>query len=120
MFQQAESPFPTNRQLLLLQAALLSGNDMLSAWKKWKEEVDFENEVEHASFRLLPLLYQNLHRHKIDDPLIDRLKGIYRKAWSNNHLLFFKCSKVLDLLHKNDTPTIVMKGIALSVLIYKN
>jgi len=120
MFQQAESPFPTNRQLLLLQAALLSGNDMLSAWKKWKEEVDFENEVEHASFRLLPLLYQNLHQHKIDDPLIDRLKGIYRKAWSHNHLLFYKCSKVLDLLHKNDTPTIVMKGIALSVLIYKN
>ncbi|MCF6171945.1 MAG: nucleotidyltransferase family protein [Bacteroidales bacterium] len=120
MRKSSHSPFPTKTQELLLQAALLKGQPMQKAWEKWKAEVNFEKEVEYASFRMLPLLYQNLQSHRMNDPLMLRLKGIYRKSWSNNHLLFHQTAKVLKLLHSHKIPTIVMKGIAMTITVYKN
>ena len=120
MVNQHGSPFPTNAQELLLQAALLKEGKMLVAWEKWKSKVDFEVDVEYASFRMLPMLYQNLHAHAVNDQLMFRLKGIYRKSWSANHLLFYKAGRVLSLINNSGIPTIVLKGIALSILTYKN
>nr|NQU92800.1 nucleotidyltransferase family protein [Bacteroidota bacterium] len=120
MHQNSGSPFPTEPQQFLLQAALLSGNDMLLALQKWRELVDFETDIRFASFRMLPLLYQNLHQHNIDDPIMPRLKGIYRKAWSNNHILFHKAAAVLRYLQNEGIQTIILKGIALTTLVYKN
>ena len=120
MSQLTGSPFPVKSHELLLQSALLKGNEMMSAFESWKTTVDFEKDVEYASFRMLPLLYFNLHNQGVDDPLMPRLKGIYRKSWSKNHLLFFKAGDVLSYLQNAGIRTIVMKGIALSVLIYKN
>ena len=120
MSENSNSPFPTKPQELLLQAALLKGEAMQRAWYEWKSLVDFEQDVEHASFRMLPLLYNNLHAQGVKGPLMQRLKGIYRKSWSNNHLLFHKTAKVLKLLHSNEIPTIIMKGIALTIGVYKN
>jgi len=93
---------------------------MIKAWNEWKSMVNFEKDVEYASFRMLPLLYINLHSNGVKDELMHRLKGIYRKSWSNNQLLFNKAAGVLKLIHKNKTPTIVMKGIALTIDVYKN
>ncbi len=93
---------------------------MKKAWNEWKLAVDFEKDIAYASFRMLPLLYNNLHTQGVKDALMPRLKGMYRKSWSNNHLLFHKTAKVLKLLHSNEIPTIVMKGIALTIEVYKN
>jgi len=93
---------------------------MIKAWNEWKSMVNFEKDVEYASFRMLPLLYINLHSNGVKDELMHRLKGIYRKSWSNNQLLFNKAAGVLKLIHKNKNPTIVMKGIALTIDVYKN
>ena len=120
MRENSNSPFPTKSQELLLQAALLKGEPMHKAWNEWNSLVDFEQDVEYASFRMLPLLYNNLNAHGVKDPLMLRLKGIYRKSWSNNHLLFYSTAQVLKLLHSNEIPTIVMKGIALTIGVYKN
>ncbi len=120
MRESSGSPFPLKEQELLLQAALFKKDKMLVAWEKWKSLVDFEEDIEHASFRLLPLLYHNLYKQGNTDPLMLRLKGIYRQSWSKNHLLFHKTGQILSLLHKNSIPTIVLKGIALSILTYKN
>lgn len=114
------SPFPSASQALLLKAAILQGNKMLSAWNAWKSKVNFETDVEHASFRMLPLLYHNLHKQGIQDELMPRLKGIYRQSWSKNHILFHKTGKVLAQFQSVGIPTIVMKGVALSILVYKN
>jgi hypothetical protein len=120
MYPNNGSPFPSEMQEQLLKAALLTGDEMLGAWKKWKASVDFERDIEYASFRMLPLLYYNLSRQHINDRLMPRLKGIYRQAWSKNHLLFYKAAKVISLLNDAGIPTILLKGIALTVLVYKN
>jgi hypothetical protein len=114
------NPFPSEKHGLLLKAALLKGDDMLRAYRQWKALIDFEKDVEYASFRTLPLLYQNLQEHNIADELTPRLKGIYRQAWSKNQFLFFKTGKVLKFFEEQGIKTLVMKGIPLSILFYKN
>jgi len=117
---KAGNPFPAEKQQLILQAALLSGPKMHDAWEAWRSKVDLETDIEYASFRVLPLLYHNLHNKGIDNPLMPRLKGIYRQSWSKNHILFYRTGKVLQLINSAGIPTLVLKGIALTILTYKN
>lgn len=114
------SPFPNHAQELLLKACVFSGEEMLSAFAEWKQLVDFETDIDHGSFRQLPLLYHNLNKHGVNDSMMPRLKGIYRQAWSKNQMLFHKTGMVLQLLSSSKIPSIVLKGIALSILSYKN
>ena len=115
-----ESSFATKDQELLLRAALLKGADAVEAWREWKSAVDLEGHLDNGSFRLLPLLYTNLKRLDVKDPLMGKLKGIYLKAWYNNQRLFFEASKILDYLHNEGIQTIVLKGVPLAILNYKN
>ena len=94
-----DSSFATKDQELLLRAALLKGADAVEAWNEWKSAVDWEGHLDNGSFRLLPLLYTNLKRLEVRDPLMGKLKGIYLKAWYENQRLFFEASKILDYLH---------------------
>jgi len=114
------NPFPSKKHELLLKAALFQGDKMFKAFHEWKRLVNFEEDIEPVSFRLLPLLYHNLSRQSVEDELMPRLKGIYRKSWSKNQLLFYKTGKMLVFFHENRIKTLVMKGIPLSILIYKN
>ena len=59
MNKKSKSPFPTVTQILLLKASLMSGIEMQLAFEEWDSKVDFEKEIDYASFRLLPLLYNN-------------------------------------------------------------
>lgn len=114
------SPFPDPEQELLLKACLLKNEDMLTAFHQWRECVDFETDVERGSFRLLPLLYFNLMQHQVEDPLMGRLKGIYRQSWSKNQFLFRKAGIVVETLASSGMETMLIKGIPLSLRTYKN
>lgn len=117
----AGGPFPNSSQELLLKAALMDKNIALPAWKEWRKNVDFELDVDHGSFRLLPLTYKNLSSFGYSDDLVSgRLKGIYRQAWIKNQQLFYKTAEVLETLHKAGIKTAVLKGIALTKQVYKN
>ena len=71
--------WPTPAQELLLRSALLTGPGALEAWQRWKSQHDLvESELDHGSFRLLPLVYRNLSAQGIEEPHLARLKGIYR------------------------------------------
>ena len=120
MSHSSGNPFPSQKHELLLKSALMEGEMALSAFYEWKKLVNFEEDIEYASFRMLPLLYMNLSRQDVQDELMPRLKGIYRKSWSKNQLLFYKTGKVLKFLQDQGIKTLVMKGIPLSVIIYKN
>jgi hypothetical protein len=120
MNHSAGNPFPSEKHELLLKAALLKGDEMLRSYQQWKKLVDFEEDIEYASFRTLPLLYQNLQEQGISDELMPRLKGIYRKSWSKNQFLFFKTGRMLKFFEGHGIKTLVMKGIPLSILFYKN
>ena len=112
--------FATEAQELLLKAALLRGESAKQSLTKWMAAVDFEGELDHGSFRLLPLLFHNLKKQGIVHPAMDRLKGVYRYAWSQNHKLFQELSKVLNCLHRARISTMVLKGAALTLRVYKN
>jgi hypothetical protein len=110
----------TTHQELLLKAALLSGKDALDAWNKWQDKTDWEKHLDQGSFRLLPLLYTNLQKHGVDDPVMGKLKGIYRQAWSKNQTLFHEMAGVVDALQSAGIKTLLLKGAPLSLLYYKN
>jgi len=113
--------WPTAEQQLLLQAALWSGDDAVAAWSEWTSRVDLmEDHVDEGSFRLLPLVYRNLERLRLGGPLIARLKGIYRYSWAKNIALFNRSQSVLQNLHAAGINTIVLKGVALSLLYYRD
>lgn len=117
----AWSPFPNSLQGLLLKAALTGREEALPAWKKWRSTVDFELDVDRGSFRLLPLIYKNLSSFDYSDDLMTgRLKGIYRQEWIKNQQLFYKTGKIVQILNDNEIPAVVLKGIALTKLVYKN
>ena len=116
----AENVFTTREQELLLQAALKSGEAALDAWRQWLDCTNIENEIDHGSFRLLPLLFYNLKRQDIDHPIMNQLKGIYRHAWSNNHKLFFELGNLLKHLNNAGIPSMVLKGAALTIETYQN
>jgi len=98
---------------------------MLEAWRQWRDTVDFETGVDPGSLRLLPLAFHNLYDKAagnpvMNDPVMQRMKGIYRKSWSRNHFLFRKTARVLALLHGHGIPNMVLKGIPMSLLVYGN
>ncbi len=120
MSQPAEALFATKDQELLLKAALLKGQDAIAAWEEWKRTNDPEGHLDIGSFRLLPLLYMNLHQHRINDPLMSRLKGIYRLAWYENQKLFHYISEIIRYLQDAGIKTMLLKGAALTLLYHRN
>jgi Uncharacterised nucleotidyltransferase len=112
--------FPSFEQELLLQAALLPGDLGLAAWRKWKQRVSWEEDLDAGSFALLPLLYNHLKELGVDDPAMGRLKGIYRKVWYQNMTLLHETAEVLRLFETNRIETMVLKGAALSQLYYRD
>src|SRR5581483_1440648 len=111
--------WPTREQELLLRAALLRGKDAISAWEEWKIATDIE-EADPGSERLFPLLHRNLITHEIRDPLVDKLKAFYLRTWRRNQLLFYKTATLLQLFHKAGIQTMILKGVALTALYYRD
>src|ERR1051325_10360443 len=110
---------PTTEQELLLQAALGSGPAAVSAWRQWKAITDFDHYLDDDSFELLPLLYMNLRRHGVKDPLIHKLKGIYRRLWCENQLQFRVLAESLDRLNRAELPTLLLDAAGLSAKYYR-
>jgi hypothetical protein len=81
----------TANQELLLKAALLSGEESINAFREWQDSDDWEECREPGSFRLLPLLYINLQKQGVDNPVMGQLKGIYCKMRASRQC----CSKGL-------------------------
>ena len=111
--------WPTGEQELLLRAALLQGKSSLEAWERWKSSVDIEH-LDIGSHRLLPHLYRNLQTQGVKDPLMGRFKGVYRRTWYDNQLLFHHVSALLLSFRDAGIETIVLKGAALALLHYKD
>lgn len=113
--------WPTPGQELLLLAAVTPGPGALAAWQAWKAEHDLiESHLDHGSFRLLPLVYRSLLARGADEPLMPRLKGIYRYWWCSNQRLFHRAAGALHALEEAGIPTLVLKGAAASVAYYRD
>jgi len=111
--------WPTAQQELLLRAALLKGKDSIEAWERWRSSTDIEH-LDIGSHRLLPHLYRNLQDQGVKDPLMLTFKGVYRRTWYDNQLLFHAVSTLLLTFRDAGIETMVLKGAALAILHYKD
>jgi len=119
MKQYPDSCWPTVEHEFLLKACLLKGNDAVNAWETWKDRVDF-TEIDPASRNLLPLLWKNLVEHKIDDPLMQYMKGFYKLTWYKNTTLIKHVSSLVNTFNDLGIETVLLKGLALMALYYKD
>jgi hypothetical protein len=108
---------PNAEQLLVLHAALDERSAALRAWEAWRSAVDFDA-VDGGSARLLPLVYRHLGAEAFDAEVGGRLKGLYRRSWSQNQLNFRHAAAAIDVLERAGIETLVIKGASLAVLAY--
>jgi hypothetical protein len=108
---------PNPEQLLVLHAALDPAPAATGAWQRWRQAVDFDA-VDHGSTRLLPLVYRNLGPDAFDPEVAGRLKGLYRRSWSHNQLIFKRAAEAIGVLEGAGIETLVTKGASLAILSY--
>jgi hypothetical protein len=114
-----QSICPTKQQELLLRAVLLRETEAIRAWEEWMSIVNFD-QIDEGSYRLLPLLYHNLHAHNIDNPFVKRLKGVHRHTWYKNQITINTMAALLRSFHDAGITTLILKGAALVLLYYKD
>lgn len=108
---------PTEAQSLVLHAALDERAGAVAAWERWRAAVEFDD-VDHGSMRLMPLVYRHLGAEAFDAEVAGRLKGLYRRAWSQNQLLFRRAAEAVAALKARGIETLVTKGASLALLAY--
>ncbi|MFB2939249.1 nucleotidyltransferase family protein [Aerosakkonemataceae cyanobacterium BLCC-F154] len=110
---------PTNEQKLLLQAALWQGEAAINSWQTWRKTVNIDD-IDRESYRLLPLVYRNLSAHNVTDSHLGRLKGVYRRTWVENQVLFQEIASILDALKSAGIETMLLKDAALNLYYYQD
>ncbi|NQT94712.1 MAG: nucleotidyltransferase family protein, partial [Lentisphaerae bacterium] len=108
--------FPIPQQEQLLKAAFLRTPDAAPAWQEWSSRIDWVNDHPGPdSFDLLPFVYKNLSRLQVQDPLMTKLKGIYRYTWSKNMQVLRKHIDLLRCLHDTGVRVLLLDDVAVSV-----
>jgi Uncharacterised nucleotidyltransferase len=109
--------WPTDRQRLLLRAALLEGESGAEAWRELRPGFRLDD-LDTASTALLPLLHRQLERRGVDDPLLPRLSGVYRRTWYVNHLRLDEVRGALGALEEAEVAPLVVSSWELPVRWY--
>jgi hypothetical protein len=112
--------FPTVRQEALIRAAVLEGGAARSAWKQWQALGGDVDRIDGASYGLLPQAYRNLAAIAPEEPLIGKLKSVYRYHWYRNQVLLHGAAEAVRVLEAAGIPTLVLKGAALAILHYRD
>ena len=112
-----EAFWPTQSQRLLLRTALLQGDEVLRSWTEWKKREKFE-EINRAVFRIVHQVVANLSEHAIKDPLMDKMKGIYRHTWANNQRRFHILKPLLKELQAAGVKMLLLKGSSMVLTQY--
>ncbi len=112
--------WPSEEQRLLLVAALADGDRARAAWRGWRARVDVDEEFGWASLRLMPLVYRNLAALGVADPLMARLKGVYRRAWYETHLLLRRTHPAVAALREAKIEVLLLKGAPLVLEYYRH
>ena len=111
--------WPSPVQVLLLRAALLDGAAAHAAWAGWKRATSLEA-IDPGSYRLLPLVYRNLLRAGVDGPLLATLREVYRDTWYRNQLALRDLAASFRALDAAGIPLMLLKGLALSHVYYRD
>jgi len=117
--QKNRSWRPSLSQEWLFKSAFFNGDEALRSWRNWKEKTHIEN-LDRGSQRLLPLVYKNLSKQGIEDEWKGRLKSVSRKTWYQNQFLFRHLEDLISKFQGRKIPTLLLKGVALTVSYYKD
>ncbi len=112
--------WPNLEQIELLKASLLSGDSAREAWQQWSRQIDFD-QIDPASYKLLPLVFRNPALERIQDPIFSKCRGVYRQTWVENQLRWKKILPILmQLLDANVGKIVLLKGIAMILHYYRD
>jgi hypothetical protein len=110
--------WPTAEQELLLRAAVLEGDAAAAAYREWAARVDVDA-LDYGSQRLLPLLYRRLRNLGVESAHVAKFKGTYRRALYRNTITLRNAVDVLRVLRSAGIDALVLKGVAMVVLYYR-
>lgn len=111
--------WPSSVQARLLGAVVGPEADVRGNFAAWKAATDLDAEIDPGTYGLLPLLHDRLHRLGVTDPLMPRLKGIYRRCWYETHALLHAVAPVVATLEARGIATLLLKGVPLSLSWYR-
>lgn len=109
--------WPNELQELLLKAALFDGDAACQAYRDWYARGGLER-LDAGSYRLLPLVGHNLERCGFERQEMGTLRGLRRKTWCENRLLFAKLAPAVAMLRQAGIPVLVLKGAPLALRYY--
>ncbi len=118
--RQLAKVWPNHEQNLVLQAIFARPEQARAAFLAWRGALDIKQPFDDAVMRLLPLLYLRMLKIGLEDPLMGRLKGVYRRAWSDNHALFHGTAPALSVLRDAGIDTMLLKGAQMVLCHYRN
>jgi hypothetical protein len=89
----------------------------IQSWKEWKARVDLDD-LDRSSFQILSLVFRRLLELGIEDPDLRRIKGVHRYRWTQNHLASRGRRELLNALHGENIPAMLLRGAALGQTVY--
>jgi hypothetical protein len=113
----AGSFWPTERQKLLLRAALHGGAEGLEAWRRLRPALDLDA-LETESSVLLPLVQRQLAAAGVEDPLLPTLRGMHRRTWYVNQLRLDRLTPALQAVEESDAHPLVVSSFELPAHYY--
>ena len=109
--------WPNELQELLLKSALSDGDVAGQAYLYWRALGGLER-LDAGSYRLLPLVGHNLERCGFAHQDMGTLRGLRRKTWCENRLLFARLAPAAAMLRQAGIPVLVLKGVPLALRYY--
>lgn len=110
---------PNPTQIWLLKAALApDAAEGYQALLNWQRNTDFENALAGSEIRLLPMVWQKYRDQLADNPLNNRMGGLYKKSFYRNARLLHQLPRVVDALERGGFRYAFAKGVALHQFLY--
>jgi hypothetical protein len=101
--------WPTPQQDILLRIALRDDDEAVAAWRSLRPSFEIEK-LEPGSYDLMPLLYRRLAELAPGDPVLGKLRGIYRRTWYANSLALAAVVPAVARLGERGLEPIVIGG----------
>lgn len=113
----AGSFWPSERQKLLLRAAVAGGGESIRAWRRVRPALDLDV-LETESSVLLPLVQRQLVAAGFEDELLPRLRGMHRRTWYVNQLRLDRLTPALQAVQESGSEPLVVSSFELPAHYY--
>jgi hypothetical protein len=115
----ADGLWPSRTQELLLRSAVGPPDAARASWWEWGAELDIDD-IDHASFRLLGLIWRRMEPLGLEHPAAGRIKGAYRQTWVRSNLLVTAVTPMLRSFSDAGIETLLMKGLPIALEYYQD